>query len=103
LFYKFICFGSRASGTAIKNSDWDVFIITQNKKLKQMQKIMSKFPHITDIHLEVFPLEEFQKSLLSPEETVVKHIVRNKLIIYNPNVFYNIIYNWEMIKYAPTQ
>ncbi len=96
-------FGSRVSGKATKNSDWDVFIITQDKKLKQMNTIMAKYPHITNIQLQVFSLEEFQESLLSAEETVVKHIVKNKQIIYNPHVFYNIIYNWEMIKYAPTQ
>lgn len=96
-------FGSRVTKKATKESDWDIFIIAQNKKIKQMRKIVSKFPHITNIHLEVISIEEFQKSLFSPEETVVKHIIRNKLIIYNPHVFYNIIYNWELIKYAPTQ
>ncbi|MAG78601.1 hypothetical protein CL616_04530 [archaeon] len=94
-------FGSRVSKKSTKNSDWDVFIITQ--KTKEMSKIMSKFPHVTNIELQVFSLEEFQDSLLTSEETVVKQIVRNKRIIYNPHPFYNIIYNWEMIKYAPTQ
>ena len=92
-FACFGLFGSRVSGKATKNSDWDLFIITQEKKLKQMNKVMTKFPHITDIQLQVFSLEEFQESLLSAEETVVKHIVRNKQIIYNPHVYYNIITN----------
>ncbi len=94
-------FGSRVSKKATKSSDWDIFIITQ--KTKETNKLMSKFPHIKDIQLQVFSLEEFQDSLLTSEETVVKHIIRNKQIIYNPYPFYNIIYNWEMIKYAPTQ
>ena len=96
-------FGSRVSGRATKGSDWDVFIITQNKRKKQMEKIMAKFPHITNIELQVFSLEEFQESLLTSEETVVKHIIRNKQIIYNPYPFYNIIQILEMIKYAPSQ
>lgn len=94
-------FGSRASGKATKKSDWDVFIITQ--KTKEMSKIMAKFPHVTNIQLQVFSLKEFWDSLLSREETVVKHIIRNKKIIHNPHPFYGIIYNWEMVKYAPTQ
>lgn len=94
-------FGSRVSGKATKQSDWDVFIITQKEKRKEMEKIMKKFPHITNIQLQVISIEEFQESLLSPEETVVKHIVKNKQILYNPHPFYNIIYKWEMIKYAP--
>lgn len=96
-------FGSRVSGKANKDSDWDVFIITQEKKAKQMKKVMARFPHATNIQLQVFSLEEFQESLLSSEETVVKHIVRNKQITYNPHPFYNIIQVWEAIKYAPTQ
>ncbi|MDP2908257.1 MAG: nucleotidyltransferase domain-containing protein [Nanoarchaeota archaeon] len=96
-------FGSRVSGKATKDSDWDVFIITQGIKKEKMEKIMSKFPHITNIELQVFSLEEFQESLLVPEETVVKHIIRNKQIIYNPHPFYNIITILEDIKYAPSQ
>lgn len=96
-------FGSRVSGKATKNSDWDVFIITQGVKKEKMENIMSKFPHITNIELQVFSLEEFQESLLVPEENVVKHIIRNKQIIYNPHPFYNIITILETIKYAPSQ
>ena len=96
-------FGSRVSGKAIKSSDWDVFIITQGVKKEKMESIMSKFPYITNIELQVFSLEEFQESLLVPEETVVKLIIRNKQIIYNPHPFYNLITILEEIKYAPSQ
>jgi len=92
-------FGSQVSGNATKNSDWDIFIITQ--QVKQMKKIMSRFPYETQIDLSVFSMEEFQESLKSPEETVVKHIIRNKQIIYNPHPFYNAIRILEKIKYAP--
>ncbi|MBU0472150.1 MAG: nucleotidyltransferase domain-containing protein [Nanoarchaeota archaeon] len=94
-------FGSRVSGKVSKESDWDVFIITQ--KRKEIEKIVSKFPHIENIQLQVFSLDEFQESILSTEETVVKHILRNKQIIYNSHPFYNIIYKWEKIKNAPSQ
>ena len=95
-------FGSRVSGKATKSSDWDVFIITRGQKKMQVEKIMSKFPHITDIELQVFSVEEFQESLLAIEDNVVKHIIRNKRIIYNPHPFYNIISILEAIKYAPS-
>lgn len=87
-------FGSRVSGKATKESDWDIFVLTQ--KRKEMEKIMSKFPYAKNIQVQVFTSEEFWDSLISLEETVVKHIIRNKQIIYNPYPFYNIIRNWEL-------
>lgn len=96
-------FGSRVAGKATKESDWDMFIITQKSRKKEMEKIMSKFPFVKNVQLQVFSLEEFEESLFSPEETVIKHIVRNKRIIYNPHPFYNIIKKWEKVKYAPSQ
>lgn len=96
-------FGSRVSGKATKDSDWDVFIITQQSKTKEMGKLLAKFPYARNIQLQVFTVEEFQASLLSSEETVVKHIVRNKQIIYNPYPFYNLVCQWEAVKYAPSQ
>jgi len=94
-------FGSRVSGGAKKDSDWDVFIITAKKK--NMEKIGAKFPYAKNIHFEVFSIDEFEDNLVAREDTVVKHIVRNKQILFNPYPFYNIINNWEMVKYAPTQ
>lgn len=96
-------FGSRAAGKATKESDWDIFVICQKDKRREMEKVMAKFPYIRNIQLQAFSLEEFQESLLTSEETVVKHIVKNKQIIYNPHPFYSIICKWEMIKYAPRQ
>src|SRR3989338_1653531 len=96
-------FGSRVAGKATKDSDWDIFIIAQKSKKREMEKIMPKFPFVKNIQLQVFSVEEFEESLLSPEETVIKHIVRNKQIIYNPHPFYSIIRKWEKIKYAPSQ
>jgi predicted nucleotidyltransferase len=92
-------FGSRVSGKAKKDSDWDIFVITEHRK--DVEKVMSKFPYASNIQIQVFGIDEFKESLLTVEETVVKHIVGNKRIIYNPYPFYNIIKEWEMIKYAP--
>ncbi len=95
-------FGSRVSGKAKKESDWDVFIICRADKARVLEKIMAKFPHNKNIQIQVLPIDEFWDSLLTAEETVVKHIVRNKQIIYNPHPFYSTIYNLEMVKYAPS-
>ena len=94
-------FGSRVSGKAKKNSDWDVFVITT--KRKEIERVLSKFPFVSNVELQVFDEDEFIQSLLSIEETVVKHILKNKKIIYNPYPFYNIVNKLERIKYAPTQ
>jgi len=92
-------FGSRVSGKAKKDSDWDIFVITEHRN--DVEKVMSKFPYASKIQIQVLGIDEFKESLLSAEETVVKHIVKNKRIMYNPYPFYNIIKEWEMIKYAP--
>ena len=94
-------FGSRVSGKANKDSDWAVFILCSKSKIKQMGKILSKLPYLKNIQLQIFSEEEFQESLASPEETVIKHMIRNKLIIYNHFPFYNLISYFERIKYAP--
>jgi len=96
-------FGSRVSGRATKESDWDIFVITQKNYVKEMEKIIAKVPHSQEMHLIALSKEEFEESLISGEETVVKHIIRNKQMIYNPHPFYNIIYKWEKLKHVPTQ
>jgi len=92
-------FGSRVSGKATKKSDWDLFIITT--KQKKTERTLSKFSYTKNIQIQVFDITEFEQSLLNTEETVVKHIVKNKQILYNPHPFYNIIRKWEKIKHAP--
>jgi predicted nucleotidyltransferase len=92
-------FGSRAKGSARKDSDWDVFIITAYQN--EIERLKSRFSYMKDVDLQVFDINEFKESLLSTEETVIKHIVRNKQIIYNPHPFYNLIRWWEAIKHAP--
>jgi predicted nucleotidyltransferase len=94
-------FGSRVSGKATRKSDWDVFIITARKE--DIERLATKFSYMANIQLQVFDIEEFRDSLLSQEETVVKHIVRNKRIIYNAHPFYNLVREWERIKYVPSQ
>ena len=92
-------FGSRVSGKATKSSDWDVFVITTKKR--DIENIMSKFPHLSNIEVQFFDEDEFWQSLVSIEENVIKHIIKNKKIIYNPYPFYNLIQKWEMTKNAP--
>ncbi|MBI5065052.1 nucleotidyltransferase domain-containing protein [Candidatus Woesearchaeota archaeon] len=95
-------FGSRASSRAKKDSDWDVFIISCKKK--EVEKLCNfKTSIYENVHFQVFSLEEFKDSLESPEETVIRHIIRNKKILYNPHPFYGIIRNWQRLTYAPTQ
>ena len=95
-------FGSRASGKAKRDSDWDIFIITC--KEKEVSKLCKSLYSLNkDVQFQVFSLDEFRDSLRSNEETVVRYIVRNKKILYNPHPFYSIIYDWEKVKYAPSQ
>jgi predicted nucleotidyltransferase len=94
-------FGSRASRKAKKDSDWDVFIISSDRQ--RIEKLSKTFPLDKDVNFEIFSADEFKESLVSSEENVVKHIVKNKRLLYNPYPFYSIIREWEMKKYAPSQ
>jgi predicted nucleotidyltransferase len=97
----FVCiglFGSRADNQNKSDSDWDIFILT--KKRKDIEKELKNIIY-DKFHFIVFEDDEFIDSLATNEETVIKHIINNKRIIYNPYPFYNLIYRWELMKSLP--
>src|SRR3989344_6319599 len=84
-------FGSYASGTEIKKSDIDIFILTD--KIKEFKNFIPKyFPEFENkIDLNVISFEEFIISLKSKQFTVSKEIVKNKIILTGAEIFYQII------------
>jgi predicted nucleotidyltransferase len=81
-----IIFGSFASFKADKNSDLDLFIIT-NKEEKLPYHLL---PH--KIHQNSLKEESFRKALLQ-KETLLKEIEANHIILNNPFAYVNIF--WE--------
>ncbi len=91
-FYCLILFGSHANKTNQKGSDIDLCLITDNPKIsKGVQSILSITP--IDIHLQDFNSEHFIQMLKSKEFNVGNEIVKNNVILYGLESFYEMVNN----------
>ena len=91
-FYCLILFGSYANKTNQKGSDIDLCLITDNPKIsKEVQSILSITP--IDIHLQDFSSEHFIQMLKSKEFNVGNEIVKNNIIFYGLESFYEMVNN----------
>jgi len=83
-----ILFGSYVSGSYNKKSDIDLFYIGKIKEkekmeLKNLGKIYKK-----QIHLTVMNMKQFNKALEN-NVILIKEIIKNHLILQNPDIFIN--------------
>ena len=90
-----VLFGSYASGKEQKHSDVDLAFISDNKKLAQ--KIQSELRSLEQIHeieinTMIFTERQFQEMLKSKEENVGKQILKNHVVLNNPELFWNLVY-----------
>ena len=90
-----ILFGSYAGGKEQKHSDIDIAFISESKEI--IKKILNEFRTIEQIHdIEVntmiFTKKQFSEMLKAHEENVGKQILNNHVILHNPELFWNIIY-----------
>jgi len=94
--YSAVLFGSYAKGTEQKHSDIDIAFINQN--LKKIQNELQTIEQIHDIEINTmhFTKKQFQNMLKTKEENIGKQILQNHIILYNPELFWNITY--ETIK-----
>ena len=88
-----LIFGSYVKKTQTKNSDIDLCIICDNKE--KTKKLISKF-ELLPIKLEThtFTTNEFESMLKTKEENVGKEIVKNNIILYGTENYYNLISKW---------
>ena len=85
-------FGSYADNTFRKGSDIDVFLICNKNDEKIYQNMIRQFPAIEDmLHWNVFSSDEFSKGLKAKGLNVYKEIIKNKIILKDSDIFYNII------------
>lgn len=90
-----ILFGSYAKGKEQKHSDIDLAFISDSKqKIKKIQKEFRAIEQIYDIeiNLMVFTEKQFSSMLRAKEENVGKQILKNHIILSNPELFWNIVY-----------
>ncbi|MBU0760376.1 MAG: nucleotidyltransferase domain-containing protein [Nanoarchaeota archaeon] len=98
LFFSMVVFGSYAKNEQKKNSDLDVCVIVEDKKITN--KVKSRMENvkrreIIGVHSYVFFVKEFEAMLNSEKENVGKEIARNHLPIYNPHSFYRVVEKWN--------
>ena len=88
-----ILFGSYASGNTTNESDIDLLYIgkmkeSEKKKIKEFGKTYRK-----EIHLVVMPLKQFNEQL-SKHGLLIKEIIKNHIILYNHDIFINLVWNY---------
>ena len=91
-FYCMVLFGSYANKTNQKGSDIDLCLITDNQEInKAAQAILSITP--INVHLQDFTSEQFLAMLKSRESNVGNEIVKNNIILYGIEAFYEMVNN----------
>ena len=91
-FFIFLVFGSYAKKTQKKGSDIDLCLITADKKINsKIHQMINLIP--LDIHLLDFTVLEFLKMLKTKEDNVGKEIMKNNIILYGIENFYELIKN----------
>jgi predicted nucleotidyltransferase len=88
-----LVFGSYVKKTQTKKSDIDLCILCDNKeKIKELLSKLELLPLKLEIH--EFSTNEFEQMLKTKEENVGKEIVKNNIIIYGIENYYNLVSKW---------
>ena len=90
-----VLFGSYALGKEQKYSDIDIVFVSNFKG--KIKKILNEFKTIEKIHdieinFMIFTEMQFKEMLKSKEENVGKQILNNHIVLYNPELFWNLVY-----------
>ena len=92
-FFTILIFGSLVKKNHTKRSDVDLCVISDNEE--KTEKLVSKL-ELLPIRLEIhnFTTEEFVQMLRTKEENIGKEIVKNNIILYGLENYYNLISKW---------
>jgi len=91
-FYILAVFGSYANKTNTKHSDIDLCLITNDKEIsKKAKDILSITP--INIHFLEFTSAQFSSMLKTKENNVGNEIVKNSVILYGIESFYEMVNN----------
>src|SRR3989344_1598961 len=92
-FFIILIFGSYAKETKTKKSDIDLCIICDNEAKKK--ELISKFS-LLPLKLEIhdFKVSEFESMLDTKKENIAKEIIKNNIILYGIDNYYNLISKW---------
>jgi predicted nucleotidyltransferase len=92
-FFIVLLFGSVAKKTATEKSDIDICIISDNKE--KTNELISKLKILPyPIEIQDFKISEFESMLNKKEGNVAKEIIKNNIILYGIENYYNLISRW---------
>jgi predicted nucleotidyltransferase len=86
-----LLFGSQIKGTATKNSDIDLLLISNSEDAKAVQEKLGILP--LKIHLTSVTYESFIGMLMSKEQTVVSEAIKKNIILFGIEDYYRFIQN----------
>lgn len=92
--YLILVTGSYASGKFSKKSDMDLVVIVPDKEdIVSLQKLIENKTMlvIPNIHLYVFRKKDFIEMLTNKQENYGKEIVKNRIILKNAHIFYELV------------
>ena len=92
--YLIMVTGSYAKGSSNKKSDMDLVIVVPDKEnVVSVQKLVENqtMLFVPSIHLYVFKKKDFIEMLKSKEENYGKEIVKNRVILKNAQMFYELV------------
>ena len=92
-FFIVLLFGSYVKKIQTKKSDIDICIICDNKeKTKELMLKLELLPIKLEIHN--FTSNEFESMLKTREDNVAKEIIKNNIVLYGTENYYNLISRW---------
>lgn len=78
--YKIILFGSRADGSNTKDSDIDLFILTEHKE--ETRKIITKYNETADVRYQAIIQDPLESVLSKKEDRVFHRQVENGITLW---------------------
>ena len=92
-FFIVLVFGSYAKDTMSKKSDIDLCIISDDEV--KTKELISKFKLIPiTLDIQTFSTKEFESMIKTKEANVGKEIIKNNIILYGIENYYNLISKW---------
>lgn len=92
-FFIVLVFGSVVKKTKTEKSDIDICVICDNEtKKKELISKLNLLPLKLEIH--DFSVKEFESMLEVKKENIAKEIIKNNLIFYGAESYYNLISKW---------
>jgi predicted nucleotidyltransferase len=86
-----LLFGSHIKGTASKNSDIDLLLISSKEEAKLVESELKMIP--LKIHLTSISYEDFIEMLKTKEQTVVNEALKKNIILYGLEDYYRLLKN----------